>query len=192
LCFTNFKGLNHLNVQFWMLSSQPKPSIVSKYSFSKKHKFSLGESNHFHFSCANVMLRPTFCMAKIHFTITWSSIINNTPTHPIFSILVLPFKWSENDVNGMFHSLLSFLKKVYLFSMVSMASSNCYYVQFKHTKIGANLLLVKCVYDWCMCDRIEWNVLFIYWNFILHDPITTLPRHLDIHHDSPPLGPNLQ
>jgi len=83
-------------------------------------------------------------MAKTHFVIIWSFAIINTQAGPIFCVVVFPFKWFESDVKGMFHSLLAFLKEVCPLSMMSIASSSCWFVHFECTKIGVDLL-IKCV-----------------------------------------------
>jgi hypothetical protein len=157
LCSTNFKTFDHLNVQLWMLSFEPKPPlIISRYSFSKNIGSICVSSTTLISSYINVMLRPTFCMAK-PIPQLLGLLLLLARSH----VLVLPFGWFESDVKGMFHSLLAFLREVIPFSTTSMTSFNCWYVHFEHTKIKA-YLLIRCVHVLLVHVWSNWVGCFFY------------------------------
>jgi hypothetical protein len=56
----------------------------------------------FNFSYYKVIDNPKVYMFKTQLTIIASSCFVNTPWGPTFLLLVLPWRWYENEVSGMF------------------------------------------------------------------------------------------
>jgi hypothetical protein len=89
----------------------------------------------------------------------------NTPWGPIFLLLVLPLKWFESEVIGMFQYLVVFCKEMCPFSIASMASSRCWYAHLANLVAWGTLLVLvdPCIFTmggwycyyvgaWASCD----------------------------------------
>jgi hypothetical protein len=68
----------------------------------------------------------------------------STPTGPSFLDFVFSYKWSNNEVRGMFECLLAFLNEVVPFSIASMAFSNASLVHLALVIRGLHLLTLLC------------------------------------------------
>jgi len=98
----------------------------------------------FIFNCCRLINNPTSYIDKTQATTTWSFSTVSTPTSPSFLDLIFPYKWSNNEVRGMFHYLLAFLNEVVPFSIASMASSNASLVHLFQVIRGLHLLIFLC------------------------------------------------
>jgi len=70
------------------------------------------------------MENPHSYILKTYATIVSSSSSINTLGGPIFLLVVFPYKWSNNEVMGMPHNLLTPHKEVMLLSIASTVASN--------------------------------------------------------------------
>ncbi len=84
----------------------------------------------FIFNCCSLIESPHSYIPRTHATIVTSSSFVNTHVGPIFMFLVIPFKWLEKELNGMFQNLLAFLNERVPLSIASMASSNDWSIHF--------------------------------------------------------------
>lgn len=107
-----------------------------------------------------VMDKPTFHAFKIQVTITSSLGFISTPCKLVFLILVLPLRWCNSKIIGMFQNLLTFFKEVCPCTITSMASSSCWSIHLLHQDALSNILFflelfVVIMAQWrCCCDGI--------------------------------------
>jgi len=95
-------------------------------------------------------------MPNTHSMIVASSSIDKTLGGPRFYNVVLPMRWSERLVKGIFHYWLAFLNYVYLLSIASMASFKSLVLQLP---LGLMSYLVTFA-DFCHgCDS-NWRCVF--------------------------------
>ncbi len=95
-----------------------------------------------------------YCMFKTQMTIVASSYSISTPWGPIFLILIIPLRWFENEVNGMFQYLAAFCKEVCPLSTMSIAFSRCWPIHLACLiALGIRLILI----DLCICIMGIWH-----------------------------------
>ncbi len=71
----------------------------------------------FIFNYCRVIDSPTFYIAKFQVTTTSSSFFVSTPPSPHFLDFVLPFKWFDKKVRGMFQCLLTYFNELSHFQL---------------------------------------------------------------------------
>jgi len=126
-------------INFWMSSFELVPPINSWNTITEWCGFSLCNFNYLN-SSWRVMDKPTFCMFKIQVIIASSFGFISTPYKPIFLILVLPLRWCNSKVKGMFQNLLTFFKEVCPYTTTSMASSSYWFIHLLCQDALSNIL----------------------------------------------------
>jgi len=92
----------------------------------------------FNFNYCKLINNPTSYFAKTQTTTTWSSSFVSTHVDPSFLNVVLPYKWLNNEVKGMFQCIVAFLDEIIPPSIASMASSS---VSLVHLPLVLSIVL---------------------------------------------------
>jgi hypothetical protein len=112
----------------------------------------------FNFSCWKVTDSLAACMFETQMTIIISSYFASTFWGPIFLLLVLPLRWFENEVSGMFQYLTAFNKEMCPFSIVTMASSRSWSIHLA-CLIAIHTLFI--LVDLCIYTMGGWHCCYV-------------------------------
>jgi hypothetical protein len=146
----------------------------------------------FIFNYYRVIDSPTFYITRVQAIIVFFFFFFfcvSTLAGPHFLDLVLPFRWFDKEVQGMFQWILVYFNDVFPFLITSMASSNISVVHLPISVIIIHMLTLRC---FCLGFWFKRTNIFFILCIMLIWATLPLAWHCQNHYGLRPLGLNLQ